>query len=893
MFSDILFRLRAIFRKDSMERELEEELRFHVEHEVEKLRESGLSEEEARRQARLNFGGMDQLKEACRDARGSGFVDETLQDLRYAARMLRKSPAFTLAAVLSLTLGIGANTAVFTLMNAVLLKSLPVKNPGELYVIGHSGERGVDESMNFRLYEAIRDRTTSFTDILVFNSNQWKASIDGQVEQVYGQCVTSNYFRTLGVGAALGRTLTEEDDQAPVAVLGHAYWQRRFAGDPSILGRVITINQRQVTVVGVLNAEFFGLETGRQVEITVPMSMHPSVGSGMSLKEPRGFTRALIAVGRLKPGVAPEQARAQIDVVYQQFMDQWMPGFRPESRRALFQHADLLPAGTGLMHMRKQFSRPLQVLMVMVGLVLLIACANVASLLLARTRVRYREISVRLAIGASRTRIVRQLLTESLLLASFGGVLGLAFALWGTRLLASFLPQGDIPLVLPLEPDSSVLAFTAVVSVVTGVIFGLAPAWRATRIDLSAGLSQRSAGGLHGRTHSGPALGKAIVSIQVALSLTLVTCGVLFALSLRNLRQLDAGFLAESVLLVNLDYQGTNRNGSGITSINQALLARLSRLPGLQNVSYSVVTPLNGNWEGRSISVPGLRAEDGHAEVRANWIAPGYFATMGIPRLAGRDLAVSDTSESPSVAVVSETFARQFFARQNAIGRQFTLNARNPVQFEIVGVVKDVPYEGLRSESPRMMYLSAVQEKQPRPYVTFELRSNLDSAALARAVRSEIRAFDKSIPIMRIRTLARQVDESLAQERLLAVISGFFSLVAVLLATVGLYGLMAFTVTGRTNEIGIRIALGARLSSVVWLVLHEALMLVSAGIIIGVPLAILASRSVAPMLFRSAIDRFSVVAGAAVMLLLIGGLAAYFPARRAGRTDPLVALRNE
>jgi predicted permease len=728
MLSDILFRLRAIFRKDSMEIELEEELRFHVEHEIEKLRASGLSEEVARRQARLNVGGMEQLKEACRDARGSSFVDETLQDLRYAVRMLHKSPAFTTVAVLSLALGIGANTAVFTLMNAVLLKSLPVRNPGELYVIGHSGERGADGSMNYQLYEAIRDRSTAFTDILVFNPNQWKASIDGQVELVYGQCVTGNYFRTLGVGADLGRTLTDEDDQASVAVLGHAYWQRRFGGDQSILGRVITINQHQVTVVGVLSAEFFGLETGRQLQIAVPMSMHSAVGSGMSLREARGFTGSLVAVGRLKPGVSPEQARAQIDVVYQQFMDQWMPGFTAEARRELFQHADLLPAGTGLMHMRKQFSRPLQVLMAMVGLVLLIACANVASLLLARARVRRQEICVRLAIGANRTRIVRQLLTESLLLASVGGVLGLVFAVWGTGLLASFLPQGDIPLVLPLQPDSSVLAFTFVVSLLTGVLFGLAPALRATRIGLSAGLSQRSAGGLHGRTHSGPALGKALVSIQVALSLTLVTCGVLFALSLRNLRQLDVGFLAESVLLVNLDYQGTNRNGPGITSINQALLDTLSRLPGVQSASYSVVTPLSGNWEGRSISVPGLRSEGERAEVRVNWVAPEYFATMGIPLLAGRDLAVSDTSESLPVAVVSETFARQFFSKQDAVGRQFMLNVRNPVRLEIVGVVRDVPYEGLRSESPRMVYLPAVQEKQPRPYVTFELRSNLDSA---------------------------------------------------------------------------------------------------------------------------------------------------------------------
>ena len=356
------------------------------------------------------------------------------------------------------------------------------------------------------------------------------------------------------------RSLKKDDNApgaSPVAVLGHAYWQRRFAGDPNILGRTITINQHQVTVVGVASPEFFGLETGRQVEITVPMSMHSSVGSGMSLKEPRGFTRALIAMGRLKPGVTPDHARAQIDVVYQQFMDEWMQRFTHDARRANFQHADLVPASNGLMQMRKQFSRPLQVLMAMVGLVLLIACANVASLLLARTRVRYREMSVRLAIGASRARIIRQLLTESLLLASLSGFLGLAFASWGTRALSAFLPQGSIPLVLPLNPDFSVLAFYR--SCLIGDrpwSLGLLPPGEVPASICLPGLSQRSIGGLNGQAPSGPALGKAIVSIQVALSLTLVTCGVLFALSLRNLRHLDAGFLAENVLLVNLDYQG-------------------------------------------------------------------------------------------------------------------------------------------------------------------------------------------------------------------------------------------------------------------------------------------------------------------------------------------------
>lgn len=893
MLRDLMFRLRALFRRTAVEQELEQELQFHFDNEVNKLRSAGVPEQDARRRARIAIGGVEQIKEECRDARGTRLLETTLQDMRYALRILRKDRGFTTVAIISLALGIGANTAIFTLINAVLLKSLPVKEPEQLFVIGHAGERGVDEAMNFRLFETFRERTDSFSGLLLFNPNQWKIDIGGDVQIAYGQCVTTNYFEALGVSSLLGRTLSQLDDGPPgssaVAVLGYAYWQRRFGGSHDVLGSTIRVNQIPFTVVGVTGPEFFGLEAGRQMDITVPMSMHSLVGSGMSLTETRGFTRAFTAVGRLRKTRSSDQALAETDVVFQQYLKEWMPGFAAESRRGLFQTAALVPASSGVMQLRKQFSKPLHVLMGMVGLVLLIACANVANLLIAKTGSRERELSVRLAIGADRSRVIRQLLTESVLLSIFSGLIGMGIAIAGSHFLLTFLPQGSVPFTLSVDPDMRVLAFALAVSVVTGIVFGLAPAWRNAKAELSMKLTNRHPSGVR---RSG-ALGRLMVVAQVAISFVLITAAALFGLSLYHLRQVDLGF-AHDVALADVDYQGTGRGGLEIQQSIRALAEQLRQIPGAISVSYSVVTPLGGSWEGRNVSVPGTALTEGEfAEVRANWIGPGYFSTLGTPLVAGRDFTDKDDDRAHRVAIIGESFSRHFFQGRNPIGARVVLKGSAAIPMEIVGVVKDMRYDGMREQSPRVLYIPAMQEPHPRPYATFLVRSSNPPSNLLSTVEQQMRAADRSVPVSRVRTLSRQVDDSLAQDRLLATLGGFFTLLAVVLVTAGLYGVMAFSVVRRTNEIGIRIALGARFMRVLWMILRDAAILIGLGTFIGVPAAFIVGRQLSGLLFHARVEQPAILAFTIALLLATGLIAAALPAMRAAKLNPVEALRAE
>jgi len=890
--SQIWRRLIYYWRRDEFDRELAEEMRFHLELKSEGNRAAGMAPEEAHLTAQRQFGNPTLLQEVSREMWGYRSLETLVQDVRYGLRMLIRHPGFTAVAVLSLALGIGANTAIFSLIDAVLLKYLPVKAPEQLYLIAHAGERGVSEGSNFPLFEQLRDHSQSFSGLMAFNPNQWKVTANGETELISGQVVTGNYFSLLGVGAALGRTLTVDDDRVPkghpVAVISYAYWQRRFAGDPGVLGQSIAIDLMPFTIIGVTPPEFFGLQVGRSTDISVPMSMHPLVGSGSSLSNRSGWWR-LPMLGRLKPGVKVEQARAELDVLFQQFMAD--VEMKPEWRRDSFARVELIPASNGLAELRRQFSSPLQVLMVVVGLVLLIACANVANLLLARASVRQKEIAIRLAIGAGRVRLVRQLLTESVLLALTGGSLGLFFAYRVSNLLVSFIPPKGAPLTLHLSPDARILGFTAAVSLLTGILFGLAPALQATRVELNATLKDNA------RSPSGsPArfgLGKVLIVSQVAISLLLLVGAGLFVRSLQNLKHVETGFNRDHVLLFNINCYGTAYKGDKLSALHQELLEKMNALPGVRSATLSTAGPIGGGMDGRRITVPGFAHRYEDEGISVNWVEQRYFETMGISLVAGRDFSLQDSEQAPKVAVISESVARYYFPNENPLGRRITVGLPPEAgQCEIVGVVKGAKFDGLRKENTRVVYLSH-RQSWTRPSITFALRTAGDPSNLIAAVRREVRAVGQDVPVTSVKTLAAQVDESLARERLVATLSGFFGLLALLLACLGLYGIMAYAVARRTHEIGIRLALGAQRGDVVWLVMRETLLLALIGVAIGLPAALATTRLISDFLFGLTATDPATISMATLLMIAVAALAGYLPARRASRVDPMVALRDE
>jgi predicted permease len=806
---------------------------------------------------------------------------------------LLKNPGFTAVAVLTLALGIGANTAIFSAVDVTLLKWLPVRNPEQLYLIAHAGQRGVTEVNNFPFFEQLRDHNQSFTGLLAFNPNQWKVTIQGEIEIVAGQVVTGNYLSVLGVNAVLGRILTLDDDKIPgghpVAVISHAYWQRRFGKDPEVLGKTITINLTPFTIIGVTSPEFFGLQVGRSAEISVPMAMHSLVGSGAKLSE-RKFWWNLPILGRLKPGLKLEQAQAELDLLQQQFLAE--AGMNPDGRKDFFARVQLIPAQRGLAELRQQFSSPLHVLMGIVGMVLVIACANVANLLLARATVRQREVSIRIALGASRLRLIRQLLTESVLLALLGGGLGLLFAYWGAQFLLGFIPPRDTPLTLQFSPDGRILAFTAGVSLLTGILFGLTPAWRATRVQLNTTLKGKTHN--FGLSQARMGLGKALIVSQIALSLLLLVGAGLFVRSLQKLRQVETGFNNwDHILLVSIDCYGTGYKGPKLSALHQALLEKMNALPEVRSASLSTATPIRGGVDSTRIFVPGAAPRSENEDIQVSVVAPKYFETMGIPLVVGRDFGPQDGEHSPKVTVVSESMARHYFPNENPLGRRFSLTRQEASEErEIIGVVKDAKFDNLRTGNARIVYLSH-QQDWTRPSITFALRTTGDPAALMTPVRHTIQSAGKDIPVTGIRTLATQMNEVLAKERLVATLSGFFGLLALLLACIGLYGLMAYAVTRRTNEIGIRMALGARGQDVLRLIMRETMLLVLPGVALGLGAAVVTTRFISSLLFGLAATDPVTLMAAALLLIVVAAFAGYLPAHRAARVDPMEALRCE
>ena len=838
-------------------------------------------------------------------------METILKDIKYGFRGLLKRKGFAAIAVLTLALGIGANTAIFTLVNAVMLKSLPVKQPEQLVLFSDVTGEGTSmedsprvgewKRFSYGSYVYFRDHNQSFQDITAIRSGPSRLSVrragaqGAAATRAAGQLVSGNYFAVLGTGAMHGRVLTPEDDKAsaqPAAVVCHRYWKEQLNSDPSVVGQTFVINGTNFTVVGITPPEFFGERVRRPPDFWLPLAFHPQIELRNSFLEDKQ-AYFLMVLGRLKPGVDIEQANADVNLSLRQFLTELAGSELTDERRAGIQntYVKLVEGKGGISGLRRMYSKPLQMLLAIVGMVLLVACANVGSLLLARAAARKAEISLRMALGASRWRIVRQLLTESMLLASIGGVCGVLLAQWGVMILVNLVTK-ESP--LDTRPDSTVLAFTIGVSIVAGLLFGLIPALRASNTDLASAMKEKSRTGSRLWRFN---LSSAMVVLQVGLSMVLLTGAGLFARSLMNLQNENVGFERSNMLLAGIDPRLANYKPTELAALYQQILERVGSLPNVHNVSMATYSPMSGSQRSSSIVVPGYVRQPGEdGDVEDVLTGPKYAETLGIPVLRGREIEIRDNASAPRVAVVNETFANQFFKDQNPIGRSFTFDddTDGGAPLEIIGVIADIKSEDAREKPNPAVYRPILQIQNQAAYmVNIQVRTNGDASSFAGPFRQAINEIDDKIPIFGITTLEEQVQEKLQQDRLIAQLVSFFGALALVLASIGLYGVMAHGVVRRTSEIGIRMALGARGGNIAWMILRETLVLILIGLVIGVPAALFAARLISSQLFGLQAADPAALIGAAVVLTLVALVAGYFPARRASRVNPLNALRYE
>lgn len=828
-------------------------------------------------------------------------------DLRFALRALRRSPLFAAVAVLSLALGIGANTAIFTLLDQIVLRRLPIERPEELVMLyqegAHNGSNMGARMHSYPIYKDFQTRAEPFSEVLCRRTISTSLSESGQTERVDAEMVSGNYFTMLGVKPALGRVFnSKEDDQVykghPVVVLSYDYWLARFGGDRSVVGRKVLINNYPMTIVGVSAAGFAGLDPTYSPQIRVPVQMmRILVPEWDWVKIDDRRSRWVQVFARLKRGYTVESARAPMQGLFRQIREyeatlpaaaKWTPFAKAEFLKGRLR---LEKANTGYSPLRNDFSKALLVLMCMVGLVLLIACANVANLLIARSVARQKEIAVRLSIGASRWQLVRQLLTESVVLAVLGGAGGVFLAVAMTRGLLALVPAEGNPLLIRPEPDLRILLFTIGVTLATGLVFGLLPALRASRPDLAPTLKD-TVGAIAG--HSGSLyLRKGLVTAQVTLSFLLLFGAGLFMRSLDNLRAKETGFRdMDNLISFQVTPAQIGYDNQRATNFYHELLDRVRALPGVKSAALATVPLLAGDEWDSNMSVEGHKAADGEdMQAFMNMLSPGYFQTMGIPLLEGRDFERRDMVEDVKVAIVNRKFAEHFFKGRSAVGRRIGFGSGPDVKLniEIVGVVEDSLYEGPREGVRRQVFVPKWGNLGTAVYV----RTNQASSAAVSAVRAEVRKIEPALPVFRMKTLARQLDDILLTERLIALLSSAFGLLATLLAAVGVYGVMAFAVAGRRKEMGIRLALGAQPGTVLWIILREVLILVSIGLVVGVPAALALGRLVASQLYGIEAHDPGVAAVTITVLAAVGALAGLIPARRASRTDPVLALRYE
>ncbi len=877
-------------------RDVDDEIAAHIEEKTAELIDAGLSPAEARLRAHREFGNLGLIAENSRSVWGWTWLERLVQDLRYALRMLARTPGFTAVAILSLALGIGANTAIFGLLDLILFRMLPVERPEELKIVNirWRPDRKPDAALTHPCYRTLRVGNHTFRDLAAYGSFTWRdRSAAGDGTWRSAQIVSGNFFDVVGVGAAVGRTLTLADDvvegtgrpDAIPAVLSYSYWRRSFHRDPGVLGRAINVNGAWVTIVGVAAPEFFGMTVGNSPDVFVPLLAQPSLMPAGNLLHdtPNGSTTWLTAVGRLKPGVPEDQARADLAVAAARYgITRVSPA---ERNKPLPLSIEFEPGSRGLSRLRDRFSEPLRIVMALVGVVLLIACANLANLLLARTAARRKEISVRLAIGASRGRIVRQLLTESLLLAILGGAVGLAFAIWSSGLLVQMLPRTQVPIALSLTPDARLLAFTLALSTLTALLFGIAPALRETRVEAADGLRQARIRRFD--------LSRALVVVQIALAAPLVVGAGLFIGTLRNIVSQDAGFQSRSVIQVQIATGAAGIPRMQWASLYNQVLDRVKAVPGVRAASLSNRGLMEeGVTRSGPLGVPGynFRADEPR-QLPETYVGAEYFTAVGIPFRLGRYFTPAEEEGNSAVAIVNETMAKRYFDGRNPVGLRFSLGNNPPSWHTIVGVVGDAKYNDLRESTFPMAYYPWRQVGTPGLNSVI-VRADGDAATLTRALREAVLSVHPDL-FRQARTLASQIDESLVRERILARLSGFLGLLALLVAAVGLYGVLSYGVTRRTSEIGVRVALGARPSSVISMVLRDTAVVVAIGVAAGTPLALALTRFVKAFLYGLDPNDPTVLALASLALAAVAILASLLPARRAARVDPLIALRHD
>jgi putative ABC transport system permease protein len=902
VFNDLFFRLRSLFRRETVESEADAELRFHFDQQVEKYVKSGLTREEAIRRARLDFGGHEQLKEEIRDARGVNLIETLFQDIRYGLRILGRTPVISGIAILSLALGIGANTAIFSLIDTVMLRMLPVQKPEELLQVRirdpKSPNDEPDSTFSNPLWEGLRNGQDVFSGTFAWHSDQFDLAQGGAVHNVNGLFASGDYFKTLGVRPVAGRLIAASDDVRgcpPVAVVSYGFWQDHFGGAQDAVGSRLSLDSHVFDVIGVSAPGFFGVDVGSKFDVAIPICT-AAIFDGASSRLDRGSWWWLHVIGRTKPGLSPEQLRARLSVLSPQIFTAALPqDYEPKEQQDFVkQWFETSPAAMGVSYLRRQFNEPLNILMGVVGLVLLIACANIASLMLARAAARHKEIAVRKALGASRARLIRQLLTECVLLSTAGALLGVLFARWGTSLLVRFISTGNNQVFLDLTFDWRTLSFTAAVAVLTGILFGLLPAFRSTRVSLTSAMKGRQAVDAESRAKFRP--GKWIVASQVALSLVLLVASGLFLRSLVKLAALDVGFDRNNVLLVHANLHHAKVAPEQQPAMFEEIEGRLRALPGAVSASRAVMTPVSDFVWNNHLQVDTPNPPTGkNALAFFNFISPGYLGTMRTPLLAGRNFNAGDVQTAPLVAIVNETLARRFFPKGDALGKYFRVQpelGKPAPPIQIVGLAKDAKYESLREDARPTAYFPITQITEPAEEQVFEVRTATRPSALVPAVQEAVAGVSKTIPLD-FHTLAEQVDDSLVQERLLATLSSFFGGLALLLAMIGLYGALSYLVAQRQPEFGIRMALGAPRGSILRLVMRDVVVVLAGGLTTGACLALATVGVLQKMLFGLAPhDAFTFIAAIGV-LSAVAIVAGYLPARRAMRVDPMVALRYE
>jgi predicted permease len=915
---EIRRRLAGLRLEPTREIEIVEELSQHLDDRYAELLSAGANDEQATRALLAELNDSEVLARELRRVElqvvsapvvlGTGrrnMIGDLRQDLRYAARILRKNPGFTAVAVLSLALGIGANSAIFQLLDAVLLRTLPVNRPQELAEVRiedrTGGVRGNfatwNPSLTNPIWEQIRNQQQAFSGVFAWNSTVFNLAPGGEPRLAQGLWVSGDFFNVLGIQPILGRVFTPEDDQrgcgSPGAVISHSFWQREYGGDPSVLGKELTLVGRSVEIIGVAPAGFFGLEIGRSFDIALPLCSEALL-LGKNSQLDSGASWWLTIMGRLKPGWSLEQATASLNSISPGLFQATLPSGYPAVSVDKYLGFKLaaFPAGSGISQLRETYSSPLWLLLAIAGIVLLIACANLANLMLARASTREREIAIRLAIGASRERLIRQLMAESLLLAAIGAGLGLILAHELSRFLVSFLStQGD-SLFVDLNTNWRVLGFTASMAILTCIVFGLTPAVRATRIA-PAGVLKAGSRGLTAN-REGFSLRRGLVALQVALSLVLLVGALLFSRSLGNLLNEEVGFNPKGILVTSMSFTRLNLPVERRQGFKHELLEHVRAIPGVESAAETNIVPLGGSSWGNNVWLEG---SDSGQTMNSSFsrISPNYFQTLATPMLAGRDIDDGDTATSPSVAIVNESFARKLTNENNPVGKRFwreSTPGSKETLYEIVGVVRDTKYEDLREDFSPIAFLATSQDPFPNQFEQILIRTSAPMSDVISPLKLTLAEIDPKI-VVNFGVMETQIWDSLLRDRLMAMLSTFFGVLAALLAAIGLYGVISYGVAGRTKEIGIRMALGAERPSVLWLILREALLLVLIGVAIGLPAVFAATRLVSSLLFGvKPADPVS-LSVAVLLMIVVAALAGYIPARRATKVDPMVALRYE